>query len=64
MQGWGEQTLLNVPLRARNEVLGMLVLIEDQAERVYSGEELEFMRAFGDQVTLALRPHAPPRPTA
>jgi GGDEF domain-containing protein len=54
MERWGEQTLLNVPLRTHSEVLGMMVVIEDQAERVFSEEELEFMRAFGDQVTLAL----------
>ena len=54
MERWGEQTLLNVPLRSHAEILGMMVLIEVQAERVFSPEELEFMQAFGDQVTLAL----------
>jgi PAS domain S-box-containing protein len=54
MLAWGEQTLLNVPLRSRAEVLGMIVLIEDQDERVFSADEIGFMRAFGDQVTLAL----------
>ena len=32
----------------------MIVVIEDQDERTYDEEELDFMRAFGDQVTLAL----------
>jgi PAS domain S-box-containing protein len=54
MERWGEQTLLNVPLRTHSEVLGMMVVIEDRDERTYSEEELAFMRAFGDQVTLAL----------
>ncbi len=54
MEAFGEQTLLNVPLRSRGDALGMLVLIEDQRERVFSAEELDFMGAFGEQVTLAL----------
>lgn len=54
MESWGEKTLLNVPLRARGEVLGMMVLIENEDERTFRPEEMEFMRAFGDQVTLAL----------
>lgn len=54
MERWGERTLVNVPLRSHGDVLGMLVLIEDAAERVFSAEEREFMSAFGDQVTLAL----------
>jgi PAS domain S-box-containing protein len=54
MQRWGERTLLNIPLRTHGEALGMIVLIEDQDERAFTDEELEFMRAFGDQVALAL----------
>jgi PAS domain S-box-containing protein len=54
MDGFGEQTLLNVPLRWRGEALGMLVLIEVAGERAFTGDELDFMHAFGEQVTLAL----------
>ena len=54
MERWGERTLLNVPLRSHGDVIGMMVLIETQDERVFAEEELDFMRAFGDQVTLAL----------
>ena len=54
MAGFGEQTLLNVPLRWRGEALGMLVLAEIDGERVFTAAELDFMRAFGEQVTLAL----------
>ena len=54
MEGFGEQTLLNVPLRWRGEALGMLVLVEVERERVFTAAELDFMRAFGEQVTLAL----------
>jgi PAS domain S-box-containing protein len=54
MVGFGEQTLLNVPLRWRGEALGMLVLAETAGDRMFTAEELDFMRAFGEQVTLAL----------
>ncbi len=54
MEQFGEQTLLNVPLRSRNEALGLLVLIEDERERLFTDGELDFMGAFGEQVTLAL----------
>jgi len=54
MEGFDEQTLLNVPLRSRGEALGLLVLIESESERVFSDEELDFMAAFGEQVALAL----------
>ena len=52
--GFGEQSLLTVPLSSRGEILGVLVLIEDERERVFTGEEIDFMAAFGEQVTLAL----------
>ena len=54
MEGFGEQTLLNVPLRWRGEALGMLVLVEVDGGRLFTADELDFMRAFGEQVTLAL----------
>ena len=49
-----EQTLLNVPLRSRGETMGLLVVMEDEQERTFTEEELDFMGAFGEQVTLAL----------
>jgi PAS domain S-box-containing protein len=54
MEGFEERTLLNVPLRSRGETLGLLVLIEDGRERAFTEEELDFMGAFGEQVTLAV----------
>jgi PAS domain S-box-containing protein len=54
MEEFGEQTLLTVPLSSRGEILGVLVLIEDERERVFTAEEIDFMTAFGEQVTLAL----------
>ena len=55
MEEFGERTLLNVPLRWRGEALGLLVLIEDERERTFTAEEQDFMRAFGEQVALALK---------
>ena len=54
MESDGEKTLANVPLRFAGEPLGMLVLIETENERVFSSEELEFLRAFGEQAAVAL----------
>jgi PAS domain S-box-containing protein len=54
MDGFGEQTLLNVPLRWRGEALGILILVEVAGERAFTGAETDFMRAFGEQITLAL----------
>ena len=54
MEEFGEKTLLTVPLSSRGEILGVLVLIEDERERVFTDEEIDFMTAFGEQVTLAL----------
>jgi diguanylate cyclase (GGDEF)-like protein/PAS domain S-box-containing protein len=51
---WGEKTLVNVPFRFQGEALGMLVLIETEAERAYTPDELEYLSAFGEQVALAL----------
>ena len=39
---------------ARGRHRRMTVVVEDQDERTFDAEELDFMRAFGDQVTLAL----------
>ena len=50
----GEKTLVNVPFRLAGEPLGMLVLIETEAERVFTPEELAYLRAFGEQTAVAL----------
>lgn len=54
MHGNCEKTLLKVPLRRKGEALGLLVVIEDEEERLFTADELDFMSAFGEQVTLAL----------
>ena len=53
MEQNGEKTLVNVPFRFQGEALGMLVLIETQAERVFTAGELEYLSAFGEQVAIA-----------
>ncbi|MEI6449801.1 MAG: diguanylate cyclase [Actinomycetes bacterium] len=54
MIAWGEKTLVNVPFRFQGRALGMLVLIETEAERTYTPAELEYLRAFGEQAAIAL----------
>lgn len=53
MIAWGERTLVNVPFRFQGEALGMLVLIETENERIYTADELAYLRAFGEQVAIA-----------
>ena len=50
----GEKTLVNVPFRFAGEPLGMMVLIETEAERDFTGDELDYLSAFGEQAAVAL----------
>jgi PAS domain S-box-containing protein len=54
MKEWGEKTLVNVPFRYAGEPFGMLVLIETAAERKYTADELDYLRAFGEQAAVAI----------
>ena len=54
MEEWGEKTLVNVPFRYGGEPFGMLVLIETVAERRYTADELDYLRAFGEQAAMAI----------
>jgi diguanylate cyclase (GGDEF)-like protein len=54
MQHHGEKTCLTVPLRYGGRPLGMLVLVETEAERVFSDADLEFARGFGEQAAMAI----------
>ena len=54
MREWGEKTLVNVPFRYGGEPFGMLVLIETAAERRYTADELDYLRAFGEQAAMAI----------
>ena len=53
MERGGEKTLVNVPFRFQGEALGMLVLIETEAERRFTEDELAFLLAFAEQVAIA-----------
>ena len=54
MEFHGEQTCLTVPLRYAGQPLGMLTLVETQAEREFSDADLEFARGFAEQAALAI----------
>ena len=54
MERDGEKTLVNVPFRFAGEPLGMMVLVETEAEREYGADELDYLSAFGEQVAVAL----------
>ena len=50
----GEKTLVNVPFRFAGEPLGMMILIETEAERDFTEDELDYLSAFGEQAAVAL----------
>jgi diguanylate cyclase (GGDEF)-like protein len=54
MEHHGEKTCLTVPLRYAGSALGMLTLVETEAERAFSDADLEFARGFGEQAALAI----------
>ena len=54
MEVHGEKTCLTVPLRFGDRPLGMLTLVETDAERVFSEADLEFARGFAEQAAIAL----------
>jgi diguanylate cyclase (GGDEF)-like protein len=55
MEEWGEKTCLNVPLVVKGEPLGILIVTETERERLFSDDEIEFARGFGEQVGMALQ---------
>jgi diguanylate cyclase (GGDEF)-like protein len=55
MERWGEKACLNVPLIVEGETLGILVLIENERERVFDAGEEELARALGEQAATAIR---------
>ena len=54
MEAWGEKTCLNVPLLFEGDPVGELVLIETERERTFSAEEMELVRALGEQAAVAI----------
>jgi signal transduction histidine kinase len=49
---FGHRAIVGTPLVARDQVIGALVLGDD--DRAYTGEELQVLQAFADQAALAL----------
>ena len=52
--GTGHGSMIAVPLRVREKLIGTLTLV-DRTGRSYSNRELEFMQTLADQVALALQ---------
>lgn len=55
MDTWNERTLVSVPLRFGDEMVGLMEIVEHEEERRFSPEELDVARAFGEQAALAIR---------
>ncbi len=54
MDAFGEMACLNVPLLFRGEALGILVLVEFDHERHYTGEEIELAKGLSEQAATAI----------
>ncbi len=54
MEEWNEKSCLSVPLSFHAEPMGILVITDTVAERRYSAEELELVKALGEQAAVAL----------
>jgi len=55
MDEWHEMTLVSVPLRFGDELVGLMEIAEHGVERRFSPEELDMARAFGEQAAVAIR---------
>jgi diguanylate cyclase (GGDEF)-like protein len=51
----GETTILSVPLVYGDQVVGLMELCETEYVRQYTEDEVEFMRAIGEQAAVAIR---------
>jgi diguanylate cyclase (GGDEF)-like protein len=54
MAGWGVKTWMFVPLRTGGENIGVMVIAEQERERVFTVDERAFARALGDQASIAM----------
>jgi diguanylate cyclase (GGDEF)-like protein len=54
METWGEKSVLNVPFSFGDEPLGLLVIVETQAERRFTTEEIQLVCGIGEQAAAAL----------
>jgi diguanylate cyclase (GGDEF)-like protein/excisionase family DNA binding protein len=55
MDTWREKTLVSVPLRFRDQMVGLMEIAEHEEERRFSPDELNLARAFGEQAAAAIR---------
>ncbi len=55
MVGWGETTMLSVPLVYGDEVVGLMELCETDYVRTYTDDEIELVRAIAEQAAVAIR---------
>ena len=51
---YGEKTCMSIPLHFGDEKLGIMVLVELEAERVFTPSEVELARGLGEQASAAL----------
>ena len=54
LEAYGEKTSVSVPLRFRDEPVGILVLNETASERRFSDAEIELLRGIGEQAAAAI----------
>ena len=55
MVGWGETAMLSVPLVFGDEIVGLMELCETEHLRHYAEDEIELVRAIGEQAAVAIR---------
>lgn len=55
LQGWGEESVLSLPLTVEGETLGFLSVIETAEEWRFSQEEVALLSAFAEQAAVAIR---------
>jgi diguanylate cyclase (GGDEF)-like protein len=54
MDEWGQKTLLSVPLLIEKHPVGLLEIAQLDHERHFTAEEIEFVRALGEQAAVAI----------
>lgn len=55
MMKWGEKSALSVPLHADGKPIGLLVLIETEAERHFDDDDRRLASGIGEQAALAIQ---------
>jgi diguanylate cyclase (GGDEF)-like protein len=55
MRAWDELSMLTVPLRFGDEIVGLMEIAESSPERSFDTDEIELARALGEQAAAAIR---------